>query len=1069
MCVDLFFIADIVLTFRTVVIDDGDEIRDAKGIARHYATGWLLIDAVASAPIVWFLPQDQELRALRLLRLLRLARLEKAEKVLLRALDVSEGTLTRLRLVKTGWYICLAGHVSGCVFYLIGNTVGKDQSWMAKYFGTEDAEELNSISLGSYYLASVYWGFSTLSTVGYGDITAHNDSERAFSLFMVLMGAVMFAVLAGKMSALAASMHAREAEVAERTSQLNAFMRFRNLPKSLRERARLYHEFVGRATWMGVGAEAELLDDMSPSLRRSVSLHLNADLLEAVPILKFGGAGFQSLIVGLLRPALCVSGEYVVTIGEAVQAMYFVKSGSLQLVDSYGFGHAKYTVGSFFGEKWMFERKRATDCVRCLTNCVLYMLTREDLAACLDDFPEFRDTIIRVSTLRDGFLKREKHVRKRIQADETKAGASGGVVANADGTTRAKEVPFPPPDGVQSWREVRESQDFATFYKKMLAKSRMLQAAEYVPQPLDLTDTEVPEWLGGLIEVVAANSHESWANTRIADGWRWGPRRDNAKKLHPDLLPFHALEEDTKAFDRATARAFFQVCIESGYSVDAAATPGGGIRLGRNEDAAVRKALGLEPLSAKHSGPATGLPALPHGEVSGKVAAAGLAAAKASDRTIHVIQAWTMCRDAARKHAAERFVVSEDGNTVLWEFGSFPTDTEVTSAQKDAQRLAPRLSMAGEPVLGTVLGSDDDARGEAKASEDGDEHLRWAGLTYAPQEFPAEHVVLQHGIVELVNVIASNAHEVWAQERIKQGWCWGPVRNDAERRHNCLLPYQLLTDAERNVERVGVVATMRLVNGAGYVFRKQETEASSTKRNSWAAINNLGLSKATLSKRGSARAQKGHRASRKSRRSNAGAPARGALGLGRGGAARGGGRRRLGRRRVAQPKRGGKTPADIAATIATAAGVDTDGTATDRAGVDDGGADASESAAVNVARVMKLAQTRRRAGNGRVPGAAGDLSDTTASESDRPQVTSVQSPTVDDLDSFDAALSDMGGAGSPGTVEFGGTAGTVAKLQRSVAGISDRLQSLESGMQDITRALHKLMESSARGGAGAAV
>ena len=59
----------------------------------------------------------------------------------------------------------------------------------------------------------------------------------------------------------------------------------------------------------------------------------------------------------------------------------------------------------------------------------------------------------------------------------------------------------------------------------------------YIPQPIDTKDVELPEELNALAEQMAKNFHEIWAETRIAQGWTYGPERNDAKKKHPCLIP----------------------------------------------------------------------------------------------------------------------------------------------------------------------------------------------------------------------------------------------------------------------------------------------------------------------------------------------------------------------------------------------------------------------------------------------------------------------------------------------------------------------------------------------------
>ena len=65
----------------------------------------------------------------------------------------------------------------------------------------------------------------------------------------------------------------------------------------------------------------------------------------------------------------------------------------------------------------------------------------------------------------------------------------------------------------------------------------------YVPQPLDTASVELPQELLDLSEEIAKNVHEVWAQNRIAEGWSWGPVRDDEKRQTPCLVPYEDLPE----------------------------------------------------------------------------------------------------------------------------------------------------------------------------------------------------------------------------------------------------------------------------------------------------------------------------------------------------------------------------------------------------------------------------------------------------------------------------------------------------------------------------------------------
>jgi ryanodine receptor 2 len=100
----------------------------------------------------------------------------------------------------------------------------------------------------------------------------------------------------------------------------------------------------------------------------------------------------------------------------------------------------------------------------------------------------------------------------------------------------------------------------------------------YTPKPLDTSAVILPASLQDLLEQLAENAHDVWAATRIAQGWSFGPSRDDAAKKHPCLVPYDQLPESEKEFDRKTAGETLKAILKLGYTIgepDGAESRGG--------------------------------------------------------------------------------------------------------------------------------------------------------------------------------------------------------------------------------------------------------------------------------------------------------------------------------------------------------------------------------------------------------------------------------------------------------------------------------------------------------------
>jgi len=93
-------------------------------------------------------------------------------------------------------------------------------------------------------------------------------------------------------------------------------------------------------------------------------------------------------------------------------------------------------------------------------------------------------------------------------------------------------------------------------------------AKPYDPHPEEIVENEeVSDSLLSLVESIAEHSHDVWARGRMDAGWRYGEKRDDDRKLHPDLVPYNDLPESEKDYDRRTAIMLIKMLQRLGYTI----------------------------------------------------------------------------------------------------------------------------------------------------------------------------------------------------------------------------------------------------------------------------------------------------------------------------------------------------------------------------------------------------------------------------------------------------------------------------------------------------------------------
>ena len=94
-------------------------------------------------------------------------------------------------------------------------------------------------------------------------------------------------------------------------------------------------------------------------------------------------------------------------------------------------------------------------------------------------------------------------------------------------------------------------------------------------------------------------------------------------------------------------------------------------------------------------------------------------------------------------------------------------------------------------------------------------------MSYKPEPIDTSKSTVTQDIVELTEMLAKNSHDVWARQRIKDGWRLGAKRDDAKKEHPCLVPYEELPESEKQYDRNAAMETLKAIMALGYRIEKE--------------------------------------------------------------------------------------------------------------------------------------------------------------------------------------------------------------------------------------------------------
>ncbi len=91
---------------------------------------------------------------------------------------------------------------------------------------------------------------------------------------------------------------------------------------------------------------------------------------------------------------------------------------------------------------------------------------------------------------------------------------------------------------------------------------------------------------------------------------------------------------------------------------------------------------------------------------------------------------------------------------------------------------------------------------------------------YIPCPIDTNNIELPKELLELTEKIAENVHENWSRGRIADGWTFGEVRDDTLKTTPCLVPYNELSEKEKEYDRVTAIQTLKSIVALGYKIEK---------------------------------------------------------------------------------------------------------------------------------------------------------------------------------------------------------------------------------------------------------
>ncbi|XP_049904667.1 potassium voltage-gated channel subfamily H member 7-like [Epinephelus moara] len=399
LIVDIMFIIDILINFRTTYVNINEEVvSDPAKIAIHYFKGWFLIDMVAAIPfdlLIFGSGSDETTTLIGLLKTARLLRLVRVARKLDRYSEYGAAVLMLLMCI-----FALIAHWLACIWYAIGNV---EKPYLEHKIGWLDnlgvsigkrynySDPTSGPSIKDKYVTALYFTFSSLTSVGFGNVSPNTNSEKIFSICVMLIGSLMYASIFGNVSAIIQRLYSGTARYHAQMLRVKEFIRFHQIPNPLRQRLEEYFQHSWAYT-NGIDMNT-VLKGFPECLQADICLHLNRNLLHNCKAFQGATKGCLRALAMHFKTTHAPPGDTLVHSGDVLTALYFLSRGSIEILRD-DIVVAILGKNDIFGEMiHLFAKPGKSNAdVRALSYCDLSTIQREDLLEVIDMYPEFADS-----------------------------------------------------------------------------------------------------------------------------------------------------------------------------------------------------------------------------------------------------------------------------------------------------------------------------------------------------------------------------------------------------------------------------------------------------------------------------------------------------------------------------------------------------------------------------------------------------------------------------------------------------------------------------------------------------
>ena len=219
-------------------------------------------------------------------------------------------------------------------------------------FERDACVDVSKIPIGQAYLVSMYWAVTTLTTIGYGDISPVTSLEQVVGIFSMAVGGFLFGMLVGTLSSHITAGNIAEQSYRQKIDTAREFLRAKEVPTKVRRRIMAFLDNLYQQNT--AFDEGEILVQLPEHMQTLLVHHMYNKITGMVPFFEHLDDDTRAAVCMKMKPIMCSAQEIISSEGEVGSDMYIVVRGQVQAMRD-GVAIEVLQAGAVFGEEILFQ------------------------------------------------------------------------------------------------------------------------------------------------------------------------------------------------------------------------------------------------------------------------------------------------------------------------------------------------------------------------------------------------------------------------------------------------------------------------------------------------------------------------------------------------------------------------------------------------------------------------------------------------------------------------------------------------------------------------------------------